>query len=485
MNDDMALVREYALRGTETAFATLVSKYVNLVYSAALRHVHDWQVAEEVTQTVFTILSGKANSLSPGTILPSWLYRTACNVALDVVKKQRRRERREQEAIMNQPEEDPWQQIAPLLDAAIADLKEKDRHAIVLRFFQNKTLQEVGATLGTSEEAAKMRVGRAVEKMRTFFARRGAMVSAAALVATISARSVEAAPEYLAVSVVAAAKAVSTTTQTLTLWKIMTLSKIKLAAIGTAGVILVAAPAIIQSRAQAKLRNENDFLRQEIQQQAQLSSENERLSALITQAAESNPQALPKDQLSELMRLRGEVGRLRAEAQELARWKSAQQKTPMSEARQKLSQMPEKMIPELKILDEKKWVEDARRGNLETEDGARQVLANLRRAAKIRFVSDLGEALNEYLKASQGQLPSDLSLLKPYFKKPVDDEALQRYRLLHTGSVSDLPMTEPLISEQAAVDDQYDTLFKISAQGYTMNGTGHWTGTGFTNKWSF
>src|SRR5262249_7898271 len=145
----------------------------------------------------------------------------------------------------------------------------------------------------------------------------------------------------------------------------------------------------------------------------------------------------------------------RAEAQELARLKNAQQKSPMSEARQKLSQMPDKMIPELKILDEKKWAEDASRGNLETEDGARQVMANLRRAAKIRFVADLGGALNEYLKVNKGQLPNDLSSLKPYFKKPVDDEALQRYRLLHVGSVSDLPVTEPIISEQPAVDEQY------------------------------
>src|SRR5437899_6477702 len=124
MDDDMALVRDYALRGTEAAFEALVSRYVNLVYSAALRLVADRQLAEDVTQTTFITLARKARSLGSGTILPSWLYRTACNTALDALKKQRRRERREQEAqpIMNQPGEDRWQQIAPLLDAAIASL---------------------------------------------------------------------------------------------------------------------------------------------------------------------------------------------------------------------------------------------------------------------------------------------------------------------------------------------------------------------------
>jgi hypothetical protein len=146
--------------------------------------------------------------------------------------------------------------------------------------------------------------------------------------------------------------------------------------------------------------------------------------------------------------------------------------------------MPDKAIPELQVLDEKKWAEDVSRGKLETEDGVRQIMGNLRRAAKIRFVTDLGLALNDYLKVSNGQLPNDLSELKPYFKKPVDDAALQRYTLLHAGKVGDVPAAEPLVSEKAPVDDQYDTTFKISAEGYTMEGVGRWNNTGFTNKWA-
>ena len=121
---------------------------------------------------------------------------------------------------------------------------------------------------------------------------------------------------------------------------------------------------------------------------------------------------------------------------------------------------------------------------LDTDEGVRQIMGNLRRAAKIRFVADLGTALNEYLKASNGQLPDDLSALKGYFKKPVDDAALQRYALLHVGKASEVSATEPLVAEKAAVDDLYDTLFKISADGYTMEGVGRWNDMGLTNKWA-
>jgi len=159
MNDDMDLVREYALDKSERAFETLVSRYVNLVYSTALRQARDPHLAEEITQAVFMLLARKANSLGPTTILPTWLHRTTGFVTADTLKMERRRTRREQEAYMqstlDRPEGETWRQIAPLLDGAIAALSEKDRHAVLLRFFQNKSLSEIGAALGTSEDAAK------------------------------------------------------------------------------------------------------------------------------------------------------------------------------------------------------------------------------------------------------------------------------------------------------------------------------------------
>ena len=180
MNDDLTLLREYARSNSEEAFASLVSRHVNLVYSVALRQVRDPHLAEEITQAVFIILVRKADSLGDKTILPGWLCRTARYASANALTIQRRRQRREQEAFMqstlNEAEpmqEETWNQIAPMLDGAMERLGQKDHDALVLRFFENKTFAEVGATLGASEDAAKMRVNRALEKLRKFFTKRG------------------------------------------------------------------------------------------------------------------------------------------------------------------------------------------------------------------------------------------------------------------------------------------------------------------------
>src|SRR4029077_12938962 len=174
---DIELLREYALRQSEAAFAALVSRHIDLVYSAALRHVRNHHQAEEITQAVFVVLARKAQSLRPGTILPGWLFQTTRLTAANYLRTEIRRTRREQEAGMqSSPDDnaqDPWQQVAPALNDVIADLGEKDRNAIVLRFLQGKDFKEVGAALGATEEAAQMRVGRALEKLRKLFAKRG------------------------------------------------------------------------------------------------------------------------------------------------------------------------------------------------------------------------------------------------------------------------------------------------------------------------
>jgi uncharacterized protein (TIGR03435 family) len=201
--NDMDLVREYATRQSEQAFATLASRHVNLIYSTALRQAGDASLAEEITQAVFIILARKAGSLGPKTILPSWLYRTTCYAAKDALRTQRRRQRREQEAYMQSTIQEAntdaaWEQLSPLLDDAITRLGRSDRDALVLRFFENKSLQEIGAAIGTSEDAAKKRVHRALEKLRRYFFKRGVVVPAAVLTTAISANSVHAAPVMLA-----------------------------------------------------------------------------------------------------------------------------------------------------------------------------------------------------------------------------------------------------------------------------------------------
>jgi RNA polymerase sigma factor (sigma-70 family) len=247
MNDDMELVRQYVDHNSEDAFAALVARHIDLVYSVALRRVREPQLAEDVTQAVFVILAGKAHSFSSNTIIPGWLCRTARYASANALAIQRRRQHREQEAYMQSREEESasevWTQIAPHLDDALASLNEKSHNAVVLRYFEGKSFQEIGAGFGVSENAAKKRVGHALEQLRKYFSKRGVVVPLALLMSAISANSVQAAPAALAktISAVALAKGTAAGTSTFTLikgaLKLMAWSKAK--SIVIAGVVVL------------------------------------------------------------------------------------------------------------------------------------------------------------------------------------------------------------------------------------------------------
>jgi RNA polymerase sigma factor (sigma-70 family) len=211
MDDDLRLLRAYVEENSEESFATLVSRYIGLVHSVALRRVGDAHLAEDVTQAVFILLARKGASFGPKTILAAWLYRAAQFASRDALKRQRRWERRNQEAYMESlsetqsPEPADWVQIAPLLDTAMGRLRKADSNAILLRFFEGKSFQEVAAALGTSENAAKVRVSRAVERLRRDFRSSGVSLSAGAIAVAISTGSVQAAPAGLAGAATASA----------------------------------------------------------------------------------------------------------------------------------------------------------------------------------------------------------------------------------------------------------------------------------------
>jgi uncharacterized protein (TIGR03435 family) len=264
--DDTALLREYVERDSEEAFAALVTRHVNKVYSVALRLTGNPHSAEEITQAVFVILAKKSRHLGKRVILSGWLYQTARLTAVTFIRGGIRRARREQEAcmqtVLNENESDlsrrsgteadaTWAQLAPLLDAAMAGLNETDRHAVVLRFFDGKSIREVAAALGANEDAAKKRVSRALEKLRAFFARRGVSSTTAIIAGAIAANSVQAAPVALAKSVtaVAVAKGATASGSTLILikgaLKIMAWTKTKTVIVVGVGVLLAAGTATV------------------------------------------------------------------------------------------------------------------------------------------------------------------------------------------------------------------------------------------------
>src|SRR6266516_3643400 len=165
--DDSVLLKEYVEHGSEEAFATLVARHVNKVYSIALRHTRNAHQAEEITQAVFVILARKSRQLGKRVILSGWLCRTARLSAVTFVRSEIRRSRREQEAqmqnLLNESESEVWPQIAPLLDAAMAGLSQADQDAVALRFFDGKSMKEIGAALGASEDAGQSRGGKTAE----------------------------------------------------------------------------------------------------------------------------------------------------------------------------------------------------------------------------------------------------------------------------------------------------------------------------------
>jgi RNA polymerase sigma factor (sigma-70 family) len=207
MDNDATLIQRY-LDGSQPAFAELVRRHIDAVYASALRRLAgDTHLANDVTQKVFTTLAAKAAVLRGRSSIIGWLYTSAQFEASKTVRSEQRRRTREQKAhamqIIEESEaENPdWSALRPVIDQAMGGLKEVDRDALLLRFFEARTLAQVGEALGLTENAARMRVDRALDKLREALAGHGIKSTASALTAVLSTQVVAAAPAALATTV--------------------------------------------------------------------------------------------------------------------------------------------------------------------------------------------------------------------------------------------------------------------------------------------
>ncbi len=295
--------------------------------------VRDAHLAEDVSQGVFIALAQNASQLTDRATISGWLHRTTQNLAANAVRADvRRRAREEEAAVMNNlpgTDNTAWENIAPNLDAAIGELSDADREALLLRYFERKSADEMAQTLGISNEAAQKRVSRAVERLRVFLAEGGVAVGASGIVVALSANAVQAAPLALASTIMTVAAMGSTTLSTLSTATaaktiaMTTLQKIVIAAALTAAV----GTGLYEKRKASLLRDEVQTLRQEQtplkEQVALLKDENDRLSNLAARAQEPRSSTLPPAQLNELLKLRGKTALTDKDARELARMKSS------------------------------------------------------------------------------------------------------------------------------------------------------------------
>ena len=341
---DSHLLRDYAEDANETAFAELVRRYVDFVYSAALRMVRDSHLAEDVTQSVFVALARSAPQLVTRPVLSGWLHRTAQNIAAQTVRTIERRRTREQEAaamneLLASAPDAVWEQISPHLDTALGELDESDRDALLLRYFERKSAREMGQLLGISDEAAQKRVSRAVDRLREFFSRRGVKVGASGLVVVITANAVQAAPTALAAAITTTICAGTVTGAAITTHIITNWITMKL----TTGIVIgtIAAATVTYTVLHTKANR--------------LQGENK--TSVVPRQQNTTPTASPdkgndasQADRNELLRLRGEVGVLRQQTNELAQTQSRQSASQMAQVSQEATSDMMKMMLTVRVF---------------------------------------------------------------------------------------------------------------------------------------
>ncbi|PWU18372.1 MAG: hypothetical protein C5B50_09295 [Verrucomicrobia bacterium] len=322
MNDwsDMRLLQEYAERGVEEAFTILVGRHLGMVYHAALRQARQNALAEDVVQTVFTLLARKAGRISSRALLSGWLYNTTRFVAMRALRDEVRRQRRENEAppmnVLCEPTQtsDETEQVGPLVDEALAGLSNRDRQIVLARYFDEKSFPEIALATGAGEEATKKRLQRALEKMRGNLRARGVVIGIGALGTAMARLNAQALPAGLSAGAVSsmalktasgaiAFSALTRGTIEIVRWtKIKTASAAAVAVIGGLGAFTwheQHRAEAVTAAAQAKEDSADSGSMAALQATAdKLKAENDRLSVALKEASAKRSELLAANQAS-------------------------------------------------------------------------------------------------------------------------------------------------------------------------------------------
>jgi RNA polymerase sigma factor (sigma-70 family) len=454
---DHELLQTYAQHGSNDAFAALVRRHLDLVYSAARRQVRSPHLAEEVTQSVFIDLARSARKLKPSQPLAAWLFLVTRRTAIDVLRSETRRHSllqplaevaRENATVVST-------EIEPLLDEAIASLSEDDRRAVILRFFDNQSLREVGQIFGTSDDAAQKRVSRAVEQLRSYFGKHGVVLGTAAVASQLSAHAATTAPVALVTGISQLTSLAVAATQVSQIIVMTTLKKIALstALALSVGVAFYEARelSIEEARARSLEERVEALFKEARELRAQQEAAAKRLAIAESELASARAAAAGGDPEIESA-LEAWLGRVKS----LSAW---------------LEKMPDKRIPEMAYLTEDDWLEAAKNAKVETALGARDALSTLRRLALARFNKPLGDALARYRKETKRRLPATPDELVAYFDPPIDPAIMKNYELgkLERTRVIDVDGGEASsVLQNKIVDDIYDCRYGHTGGGSTV-----------------
>ncbi len=479
MTEDGDLLRQYAQTDSEEAFSELVRRHLPLVYSAAVRQVQgNSAMAKDIAQSVFIDLAKKAHSLAEHELLAGWLYTSTRLAAAKAVRSEQRRQIRERIAASMHADDGSHAKeqidLSAVLDEAMGKLTARDRNALLLRFFQGKDLKAVGKVMGVSEDAARMRVTRALGKLHVLVTRRGATLSAAGLGTLLAADAVSAAPPGLAASIsaVAVTSAIAGA-GTVTLLKALSLTKLKASVIAAVLVAGIVTPLVVHEKARVHTRTQSGRARIGSVQSVSTDSRSFAAERASVPPNGSNPEGRLSAGSQGFSRaeLRAEGLRLRDQTAVVAHDAAAQKALALSKVallKAWLKEMPEKDIPEIQLCTEADWLDVVNWAALDDETGARRALRGVRDRAKRRFGRNVLAAIRIYMEAHQQQLPDDLNALASLLDPPAAKALVERYELASKAKEQGVSAEDWVIDEKLSVDQDYDTVHHIGVYGITV-----------------